>query len=182
MKRKITAIALLLLSVCSAAFAQNRDQSVYLEVMGPSNMLGVSYDARIKPDSKLGYRVGLAYSSLNLLDVPEDQMFMSVPLGLNYLAGDGSHRLEIGAGACPGLYHRSYDVHKYNEAGEQIANEKKSENLFGCIAYANVGYRFTAKNGLQIRCGLSPILAFGNKHADKKVRPFYPYVSIGYAF
>lgn len=182
MKRKMTAIAFMLLCVCSVAFAQDRDQSVYLEAMGPSNMLGVSYDARIKPGSKLGYRVGLGYSALDLLDVPEDQRFISVPLGLNYLAGNGSHRLEVGAGACPGLYRRSYDVRKYNEAGEQIAKDKKSENLFGCIAYANVGYRYTAKNGLQLRCGISPILAFGNKHADKKIRAFYPYVSVGYAF
>lgn len=166
MIRQTLLFVMILLS--GSTFAQNRDKSVYVELMGPSDMLGVSYDARIKPDSKLGYRVGVAYASPYLLNIDDAQRFISVPLGLNYLAGKGNHRLEVGAGASPGIYHHSVNY--------------KSKNDFGCIAFGTIGYRYTASNGIQIRCGVSPYVTFGNKYADKKVRPLYPYLSIGYAF
>ncbi len=168
MCNKIYIIAFSFLVFCTNVFAQNRSKSVYLELMGPSDMIGVSYDARIMPDSKFGYRVGLAYASPYLLNIDDNQTFASMPLGLNYLAGNGNHRLEIGAGASPGVYHHS--------------DRNKSEDKFGCIAFCTVGYRYTADNGIQLRCGVSPYVTFGNKYADKKVKPLYPYLSIGYAF
>lgn len=183
--KRIFIFSAVLIASCCCALAQNRSKSVYLEIMGPSNMVGVSYDARIRHDSNLGYRVGVAYSSLKILDVndDDDQRFVSVPLGLNYLVGNSCHQLEIGLGACPGLYHRAYDTVKYNEGTvAEPAKVHESENLFGCIAYATIGYRYTSKKGLQLRCGFSPAFDFGNKYADNKITPLYPYLSVGYAF
>lgn len=36
-------------------------KSIYLELLGASNMIGVSYDTRIKPGSAFGYRAGISY-------------------------------------------------------------------------------------------------------------------------
>lgn len=36
-------------------------KSIYLELLGASNMIGVSYDTRIKPGSVFGYRAGISY-------------------------------------------------------------------------------------------------------------------------
>ena len=53
MKRKAIAIALLLLSVLTVSAQEEivRGKSVYLEVFGPSNYIGVNYDARFSKNS-----------------------------------------------------------------------------------------------------------------------------------
>lgn len=183
MKRKITAIAFMLLCVCSVAFAQDRDQSVYLEAMGPSNMLGVSYDARIKPESSIGYRIGIAYSgsiTKSFFGGKHDQNSVSIPLELNYLVGKGKNKLEMGVGTSLGMYHNSGDYWTGNSE-ETFKKEHYSETTFGYYLYGNIGYRRISKSGFQFRCGVSPSFNLGDKHGVKK-NLFYPYVSVGYAF
>lgn len=194
MYHRISTIAFLLLVFCLNAFAQEQDKSVYLEVFGPSNLIGVSYDARIKSGSNLGYRVGLGYMAGytdNFFCNYEShhQNAITVPLELNYLIGKGKSKLEIGAGSNIGMYHVSGTVFKCDYVPkddglyEQInlRDEHYSETKFGYYMYGNVGYRHTAKNGFQFRCGVNPSFNFGDKHGLKKA-VLYPYVSFGYAF
>ena len=42
----------------SAQEEQSRDKSVYLELLGPSMMVGINYDARLQEGSSMGYRYG----------------------------------------------------------------------------------------------------------------------------
>ncbi|MBD5278604.1 MAG: hypothetical protein HDS32_05145, partial [Bacteroides sp.] len=36
-------------------------RSIYAELFGASNLIGISYDSRIKPGSPFGYRGGISY-------------------------------------------------------------------------------------------------------------------------
>ena len=56
-----------------------------------------------------------------------------------------------------------------------------SRNTFGYYMFGDIGYRFTADNGFQLRVGMNPSLNFGDAHGLKK-ELFFPYVSFGFAF
>ena len=66
--RNITTIILICI-LSFPAFGQETDnphkdktsKSIYLELLGASNMIGVSYDTRIKPGSFFGYLDGLSF-------------------------------------------------------------------------------------------------------------------------
>ena len=66
--RNITTIILICI-LSFPAFGQETDnphkdktsKSIYPELLGASNMIGVSYDTRIKPGSVFGYRAGISY-------------------------------------------------------------------------------------------------------------------------
>lgn len=47
--------------------------------------------------------------------------------------------------------------------------------------FGDIGYRFTADNGFQLRVGMNPSFNFGDAHGLKK-ELFFPYVSFGFAF
>ena len=57
-------------------------KSIYLELLGASNMIGVSYDTRIKPGSVFGYRAGISYFYGTNYNSYEGHGF-SVPLEFN---------------------------------------------------------------------------------------------------
>ena len=70
----------------SAQEEQSRDKSVYLELLGPSMMVGINYDARFKEGSPWGYRTGLGfgYSESNWFfgDATSTRVY-SIPLEVN---------------------------------------------------------------------------------------------------
>ena len=59
----LTTVSLLLLSTLSAKAQteEARDKSVYVEILGASNGIGINYDARFKHESPWGYRVGVGF-------------------------------------------------------------------------------------------------------------------------
>jgi hypothetical protein len=175
----------LLLALCLSlaglhAGAQNRSKSVYGELLGASQMLGVNYDARFNSGASdgFGWRTGLgigyAYSSsavaISFADgemaVAYNQMFrFAVPLEVNYLLGKGKSKFESGAGAIVCL-----DRYTSDTGGAP-------EQSFGAIPYLSLGYRLVTDRGFLMRVGAVPLLGF----SPFKVR-FYPYLGFGWAF
>ena len=120
-------------------------------------IVGVNYDSRLTEDSRLGYRIGLAYGEE-----------FNVPLEINYLVGrrETKNKLDLGVGvnfAC-------------SEEGE-----------LDDFAFLNIGYRFQPRNGVIFRVGLSPKLPLGNSDGWDRLVMIWatsviPYLSFGYAF
>ena len=140
-------------------------RSVYLELLGPSNMVGVSYDARFKGHKGWGWRAGFGY-----LYFPDWVQYASLPLEINYLAGNRNHKFEVGLGFDPLLM---------MAAGEGVS--PFDEMHLGYYFHANVGYRYQRPKGFQFRIGLSPSLTF---YQGLFVKPYelWPYVSFGWSF
>ena len=194
MKRKAIAIALLLLSVLTvnAQECEVRDKSVYLEVFGPSNYIGVNYDARFSKNSKWGYRVGFGFgysSSSGPLGDASTRAY-SVPLGVNYFVGNNKHNLELGLGVNVGLYNNHDYIMEgiygnYASGKPQLLGVKSvptKDTKFGMFGFGTVGYRYTAKKGFQFRIGVTParMIAADNIYDRKTV--LMPYISFGKAF
>lgn len=196
MIRRISLSIVLLLTICMNVMAQEederiRDKSVSLELLGPSVLVGATYDARFKPDSKWGYRAGVGYtylSSVGCMGGTDRQYAVMMPLGVNYIPGEGKGSLEVGAGVSLGITHDSRAGYQYDyNVGTSDAPQKihvdvdrTSKTEFAHFFYGNIGYRHVSKNGFQFRCGISPSFYFDNKDFDFVV--FWPYVSVGYAF
>ena len=43
------------------SFKKTRDKNIYVEFLGSSNLIGVSFDSRFTPISPWGYRIGISY-------------------------------------------------------------------------------------------------------------------------
>lgn len=168
-----------------------RDKSVSLELLGPSVLIGATYDARFKPDSKWGYRAGVGYAYLSTIGIiggTDRQYAVMMPLGVNYLQGEGKGKLELGAGVSLGLTHESRSGNHFhytivngdNIYEKHIDEDGVSKTEFGYFFYSNIGYRHVSKKGFQFRCGISPTFLIDNKDIDFEV--FWPYISFGYAF
>ncbi len=169
-----------------------RDKSVSLELLGPSVLVGATYDARFEPDSKWGYRAGVGYaylSTVGWMGGTDRQYAVMMPIGINYLQGEGKGKLELGAGVSLGMMHESRDGDlecDYIDRGDGIYEQtnvhakRTSETAFGYFLYGNIGYRHVSKNGFQFRCGISPSFIIDKNDPDLIV--FWPYVSFGYAF
>lgn len=180
MKTKIfaTILGMLLLNSMNVA-AQEVDgtiprQSVFLEIGGSSNGVGLNYERRLK-DPKWGWRVGASWgfaaSSSSVFDYSSSEYVYSGSLGLNYLLGEKRSKLELGGGINMGIHHCS----------SEFLGESSKENIFAYYFYGSVGWRFQARSGFQFRAGLSPVFSFGGKHGlDSKF--FCPYLSVGWAF
>lgn len=170
---------------------QERDKSLYLEIGGPSNFVGLNYEAKFKPGSAWGYRVGLAFayaaSSDYLFNNYNSARAWTVPMGVNYLIGRKRSKLELGAGIDLGLYNLHYT--EWNVAlnptdpDGPITYESisKKDNCFEYFLYTNIGYRHVSKKGFLFRIGITPTFSFGGKH-DFKGLWLSPYISFGKSF
>ena len=132
--------------------SETTNRSVYLELLGASNIVGVNYDARFKPSSPWGYRIGLGYtyskqysmfSGSNSLRGPD------IPLEINYLLGKKRSKLDLGFGLNLGYYTEKYDTWNIRKAGEvdgvpyfesEYAGEAR-HSLWGYFFFGNIGYR-----------------------------------------
>lgn len=195
---KKSMILALLMAISTGAWAQQeapRSKSVYLELAGPSNGIGISYDARFKPLSPWGYRVGLSWTYSKHSGIFASSSSLrgySAPIEVNYLVGKRKHHLEIGVGANLGIYNEHYTVYSITgehqtttEAGTVTTYETKrtemKHNTFGYFVYGNIGYRYQTTKGFQLRAGISPSFNFGDSHGVNKGW-FFPYISFGKAF
>ncbi|MBR1594704.1 MAG: hypothetical protein IJ659_08035 [Alloprevotella sp.] len=181
--------------VSSGAVAQQATEapgrSIYLELLGASNGVGVSYDARFKTDSPWGYRIGLGYTyskEYSMFSGSKSLRGPDVPLEINYLLGKKRSKLDLGLGLNLGYYTEKYDTWNMRQVGEEdgiphyeyeYAGEAK-HSLWGYFFFGNIGYRYQPKRGFQFRAGISPSFNLGGKHAVTKA--VFPYVSFGYVF
>lgn len=171
--------------------AENTQKSVYLELFGASNIVGVNFDSRLKPNSPWGYRVGLGYTyskNYGLLSGSNSIRGVDVPIEANYLLGKKRSKLELGLGVNLGYYKEKYDTWDLKEIGkedgityyESIYKGEDSRSLWGYYCFGNIGYRYQPSHGFQFRAGISPSFNLGGKHAVSK--SVFPYISFGYVF
>ena len=171
--------------------AENTQKSMYLELFGASNIVGVNFDSRLKPNSPWGYRVGLGYTyskNYGLLSGSNSIRGVDVPIEANYLLGKKRSKLELGLGVNLGYYKEKYDTWDLKEIGkedgityyESIYKGKDSRSLWGYYCFGNIGYRYQPSHGFQFRAGISPSFNLGGKHAVSK--SVFPYISFGYVF
>ena len=157
-----------------------RTKSVFLEFLGPSNLIGISFDSRFSSRTSFGYRIGLSYfkGGGSFLFGSSSNYGVFCPLEVNYLIGKKKHKLEIGTGAEIGYC--SEKVSFFDLKTEKNIMEKK--RIFGYYFYSNIGYRYQAYNGFQFRTGINPTYSPNTKHAAKRKPSIAPYISFGYAF
>ena len=171
--------------------AENTQKSMYLELFGASNIVGVNFDSRLKPNSPWGYRVGLGYTyskNYGLLSGSNSIRGVDVPIEANYLLGKKRSKLELGLGVNLGYYKEKYDTWDLKEIGkedgityyESIYKGEDSRSLWGYYCFGNIGYRYQPSHGFQFRAGISPSFNLGGKHAVSK--SVFPYISFGYVF
>ena len=187
-------LLIVFLAATQTAVAQQNEstqKSVYAEILGASNLIGVNYDARFKPNSPWGYRVGLGYTyskNYNMFSGSNSLNGVDVPFEANYLLGKKRSKLELGFGLNLGYYTEKYNVYTVknrSEEGEipyyveEYAGEEK-HCTWGYFFFGNIGYRYQPSHGFQFRAGISPSFNLGGKHAVTK--SIFPYISFGYVF
>ena len=195
-------LLIVFLAATQTAMAQqneNTQKSVYVEMLGASNMIGMNYDSRLKPNSPWGYRVGLGYTyskNYGLFSGSTSLKGVDVPIEANYLLGKKSSKLELGLGLNLGYYTEKYDVYtiknndvytikNIGEEGDMVYYTTEyvgedSHSTWGYYFFGNIGYRYQPSHGFQFRAGISPSFNLGGKHAVTKSR--FPYISFGYVF
>lgn len=192
--KSLKTLLIVFLAASQTAMAQQDEstqKSLYAELLGASNLIGVNYDSRFKPNSPWGYRVGLGYTyskNYNMFSGSNSLKGVDVPLEANYLLGKKRSKLELGLGLNLGYYTEKYDVYTITNIGEEggityytteYAGED-SHSTWGYYFFGNIGYRYQPSHGFQFRAGISPSFNFGGKHAVTK--SIFPYISFGYVF
>ena len=188
MKRKF--LSLILLIVCMSTTAQTqfnssdstqkKIRSLFLEFLGPSNLIGISYDSRFSPRTSFGYRIGVSYfaGGESSLFGTSSNYGIFFPVEVNYLLGKKKHKFEIGTGVEIGYC--SKKVNYLDLKSEKDITE--STRIYGYYFYSNIGYRYQAYNGFQFRIGINPTFSPDTEHAAKRNPCVAPYISFGYAF
>lgn len=177
---KFTATLFLFAIGTLSLFAQNK--VIHFELGGPSNGINLSYDARLKPNSPWGYRVGLGYSGEISSGMGSSYQKHNVTVHLegNHLWSKGNHHLEAGVGVSLGRYSVSA------KSEHTFLNSSTTYNLkaatFGYFFYGTAGYRYQRPRGIMFRAGVHPTLNPGGDHGVGHSRFLMPYVGIGYSF
>ena len=116
-----TAIALLTTMPASAQYNNNSTakpvQNISVELLGPSNWLGLHYDTRVKGNSGWGYSVGLGWGyseASTLFKIVERYHLISLVPRANYLIGNKSSKLELGFGTNIGYLTGKTEYDRYN--------------------------------------------------------------------
>ncbi len=142
MKRKLwSSISLtFLLFFCTATFAQG-NKSVFLEIFGNGIGFSANYDMRFaKKENGFGFRAGIGIYPETFVN----SSFITLPIGINHLAGKAPHHLETGLGVTfiPG------GIEAFGE--DEIA-------VNGIMFVPSIGYRYARKTrGFQGRIFFSP--------------------------
>ena len=140
------------------SFKKTRDKNIYIEFLGASNLIGVSFDSRFTPISPWGYRIGISYfqGGDSFIKASNSNRGLFFPIEVNFLTSGNKHKLELGLGSNLGIY--------------------------GYYFFSNIGYRYISTKGFLFRIGLSPSFSFNDKHGITKEPFIYPYISFGYSF
>jgi hypothetical protein len=171
MKKKLF-IFTLSIFVASLVFAQKQQeeeeetvnpatvnaQQIYAELLGPGIFYSINYDTRFgKKEKGLGMRVGMGAVFTN------GSGLVSIPVGLNYLAGRKGKYLEVGGG-----------LTYLTAASDGITNGG------GVLGFATFGYRRQPYKQKDItwRLAFDPLLVFNDKFS---LIPYFGF-SLGYRF
>ncbi len=136
-----------------------RAHSAFIELGGNGIIVSANYDVRFsKTQNGFGGRVGFG-AVTDILNPPTG---LSIPIGINYLAGKKNHFLEVGLGATI-----------YTLKGLTLFT--KNVNRGGVIFVPSLGYRYQPlHNGFTFRIFASPLIS--------QDATFWAGLSIGYKF
>ena len=147
------------------SIAQQPAKSVFIELSGPGGFISANYDTRfLKSNKVLCFRAGVG----TLFDFYN--VGFTIPVGLNYLAGEKNHFFEIDAGAS--FFH-------FVEKNQDSWFSFKKENFI--TPYVWIGYRAqSAGKKLTFRAGLCQF--FTDLNIDGIFnQSLYPSLSLGYS-
>ena len=150
--------SLFLLAIVSIASAQTAAKCIYVELDGPG-IASLNFDTRFSKSEKgLGGRIGIGGWKV------EDEGYLTVPVGINYLLGkDNKNYFEIGAGFT------------YVHASDNTFDENSTfDGTFGHLTF---GYRLQPANGgFTFRVAIVPVFGQGDFIS------YYAGISFGYKF
>jgi hypothetical protein len=141
----------------------NANRAIFLEGLGNGLTYSLNYDTRFGPEAYgLGGRGGVGFIPVDGVNIT------SFPFVLNYLLGQRGHYFEFGIGAT---------ILTIGTRSEGNISRKEFDRATGIGATLSIGYRYQPLDGgLMFRAGLAPIFdRTGNL-------PYWPQVSLGYAF
>lgn len=198
MKKLVLGVAMMLFSFITVLAQITKDSAVNpvknisVEILGPSNLIGVHYDSRFKGNNGWGYSVGTAWgfsSSSDFFNNADKFNSISFIPRINYLVGRKNHKLELGFGVNASYVFGKKEYDTYKSVGEESGikmwevdkHVKENHKFFGYYFFGNIGYRRQASHGFVFRAGLSPSFGFGGNHSIDK---FYliPYIGLGKSF
>lgn len=141
----------------------NANRAIFLEGLGNGLTYSINYDTRFGPGaSGFGGRGGVGFIPVDGVNIT------SFPFVLNYLLGQSAHYFEFGVGATI--------LTIGTRSGGNISRSE-FDRATGIGATLSLGYRYQPLDGgLMFRAGIAPIF-------DRTgTLPFWPQVSLGYAF
>jgi hypothetical protein len=159
-------ILLFVVVVCLAAttVSAQANKSVFIEILGNGLGFSANFDARFaKKENGLGCRAGIGiFPGSGDNDLLSFSSILTIPVGLNYLAGKGPHYFEGGLGTT------------FISGSVKFFDEEAKGN--GFIFVPSAGYRYAAKGkGFQARIAITPLIGGGGAY-------FFGGVSVGFAF
>lgn len=170
---------------CSDNYTKNIYRTVYAEVLGPSHLIGISYDSRFRNECKFGYRLGFGYTSSweDIFYVTNTNAHsFNIPLEVNGIFGSKKNYFETGVGISPMFtYERcKFTTVDYGSDGSKNYGQLNiSDTSWGLQTYLNAGYRYQRPRGLQVRVGLTAGYVVDKLWSYWELRP---YLSFGYTF
>lgn len=185
--RKAVILSAIFLSIFNNSVAQKNIHSFSIEAFGAQNTIGVNYDARIRGNYGLGYRVGVGYGYADNSGLFDQKINgIGIPLELNYLLGKSNSKLEFGFGTSLGFYNIKETTWYYyqpvpSETEGRSEQYTSSNTRFGYFMFGNIGYRYQREHGFIFRIGITPSFNFGDKYGLKRA-VFYPYIGLGKSF
>ena len=193
-KKLLTLLAMCLMGGFVAQAQEVPERSLSLELFGAQNTVGINYDSRFKGNHGLGYRVGVGYGYSETSTIASSSYALqgiAVPIEINYLFGQGRHKLELGLGTSLGYYYEK--CHVLTTVGPAPGDvsggppyfgyadyyKKVTHNTFGYFVFGNIGYRLQTNRGFLFRAGFTPSFNFGDQYGIHR-KWYYPYVSFGW--
>ena len=190
-RKSIISAASLLLAV-AASYGADREESatrvegntcknVYAELMGASDVAGISFDSRFTSGTPFGYRVGVSLGTgrgLLHYGVDKNHFAVGIPLEINAIFGKSASKFEIGIGTSIGV--SSHFRYSATVVGpDSYTTGKSVVSHFYYRMFADIGYRLQRKNGFMFRVGVTPTFSFGGSYLSL-FPGIVPYVSVGY--
>ncbi|TKC00848.1 hypothetical protein [Pedobacter cryophilus] len=138
---------------------EKRAQNVFVEFLGQGLLFTANYDTRFSNKRNgIGGRIGIGAIG------GDGDTFVSIPVSLNYLLGEGKNLFEIGVGATYASISGNSDS-IFSEGGDTV---------IGTMSFM---YRLQpVKSGFSFRGGFTPIFT------SEGFIPYYAGLSLGYTF
>ncbi|MEF8794967.1 MAG: hypothetical protein V5A48_00820 [Salinivenus sp.] len=159
-------VAVLSILVLTPALSQEataqRDDAIYFELAGNGGVFSVNYDRAIVGGVR--GRFGFSYFP-GFITAPQALWF---PATLNYVVGNGTHHLEVGAGP----------IVRYLVEQDCCTDRGLAESFYT----ATVAYRYENAGGFLFRIGLTPLYTFPLGNKDRAHWTPSGGISVGYAF